>query len=116
LSFALRLLHCCQPRLTFCEVLAGDDSNDVFIPIASGNLSGSVLAGTETYAGSGLPAGDNNLWMMGHFSPSAVVHGVTVQEIQGSYRFTSYPIFGPAAGAECPHTGTFVVSVAVTSQ
>ena len=101
---------------TFWYVMAGDDSNDVFIPIVSGNLSGSVPAGTETYAGSGLPAGYNNLWVMGHFSPSAVVHGVTVQQIQGSYRFTSYPIFGPAAGAECPHTGNFGASVAVTSQ
>ncbi len=101
---------------TFWEVLPGDESNDVFIPIASGNLSGTVPAGTETYAGSGLPAGDNELWMMGHFSPSAVVHGVTVQQIQGSYRFTSHPIFGPAAGAECPHTANFVASVAVTSQ
>jgi hypothetical protein len=101
---------------TFWEVLPGDESTDVTIPIASGNLNGYVPAGTETYADSGLPAGDNTLWMIGVFSPSAVEHGVTVQHIQGSYRFTSDPISGPAAYSECPHSATFVASVAVTSQ
>jgi hypothetical protein len=100
---------------TIWEVLAGDESDSVSIPIVKGNLSG-FGESTQTYAGSGLPAGYNELWVTGVFSPSAVEHGVTVQQIHGAYQFTSYGQVGPVAGHECPHTGTFVASVAVTSQ
>jgi hypothetical protein len=105
----------CSGTIVPWAVLAGDVSTDVGGYIdTSGNMFAS--GGGTTLAGTGLPGGYYYLSVTGHFSPSAVVRGVTVQQIQGSYAYISFPLIVPIAGSQCPHTANFMASVAVTSQ
>lgn len=92
----------------------GDESTKMTGPIKPNDAFGAWGEGTAKYT-SGAFAGYQTLSVIGAFTPSKTVHGVTIQYIQGTYTLSAYVTIGPATGILCAHTASFSAGVVATS-